>query len=323
MKEFKFEIKNSMIYCSKCHTQLIEGAKFCHQCGVNVEIPLSDCPSCGKKNPADALFCYGCAHPMQPIELSTPQYLNQKSRYAFHNVQDLEDNIKNMFFEELKRLTMSIAPRRVDDYLKAFYIKGFAATVDLRAKQLAEEGSESYSKNVSVLRLEKELEAAVNSLALYHIIYNCKDINPFYIPEKILRYEKAFRGSVNLQQMIMDYLDFNSEKETIYTDFVSMPTELMQNAAKNFLYPAKGEFIYFISDQTIKGSCKEGFAMTEFALYWKAPMDKAQKVYYHHLARIESHKDWLKVNARFFNISPSMNAKMFLLLDKLKNLYAI
>ncbi len=311
-----------MVYCPKCHTSLVENAKFCHQCGVNIEIPLADCPSCFKKNPSDVLFCYGCAHPMKTMELSEAKQNNRNSRYPLDDAIELEDSIKNMFFEELKRLTNSISSKRVDDYLKSFYIKGFATTVDLRAKQLADECVDSFNKNISVLRLEKGLESAVNSLALYHVIYNCKEINPVYIPEKILRYEKARSGSVDLKQMIADYLNFENEKERVYTDFVSMPTESMQNAAKEFLYPAKGEFIYFISDQTVKGTGKEGFAMTEFALYWKAPMDKPQKVYYHHLARIESHKEWLKVNARFFNISPSMNIKMQLLLEKLRNIYA-
>ena len=311
-----------MVYCPKCHTRLVENAKFCHQCGVFVEIPLADCPACYKKNPADVPFCYTCAYPMQTMELTPVSNANQKSRYKFESVQVLEDDIKNLFFEELKNLANNIAPKKTDDYLKAFYTKGFAQTVDLRAKQLAENFSEMFLRNVSVLRLEKELENTVNSLALYHIIYNCKEINPLYIPEKILRYEKAYRGAVDLKQMIFDYLDFENEKERVYTDFVTMPTEVMQHAAQHFLYPAKGEFIYFISDQTISANGKEGFAMTEFALYWKAPMEKPQKVYYHHLARIESHKDWIKINTRFFNVTPSVNVKMLLLLEKLKNIYA-
>ena len=315
-----------MVFCPKCHTRILENAKFCHQCGTNVDIPLADCPSCQKKNPADAQFCYACASPMRALELTPSlqgQYNKQKSRFNFDNSKVLEDEIKNVFFEELKRITHNIASKRVDDYLKAFYTKGFASTVDLRAKQLAEEFSESFQKGNSVIRIEKEMEYAVSSLALYHIIYNCKDITPFILPEKILRYEKAFRGNVNLKQMISDYLDFENERERVYTDFISMPAEMMQNVAKNFLYPSKDEFMYFISDQTISGTGKEGFAMTEFALYWKAPLEKPQKVYYHHLARLEGHKEWIKINTRFFNVSPSVNAKMLLLLEKLKNMYAL
>jgi ribosomal protein L40E len=315
-----------MVFCPKCHTQLVDDAKFCHRCGSNVDIPLALCTSCQKLNPADATFCYGCVNPTQALELLPPQYLTLKSRYAFHSPMVLEENIKNLFFEELKRYAGWIAPNLVDDYLRQVYTKGFTQTIDLRSKQLSEEFSDMYAKlaTPSVFKLERTLESAVSGLALYHIIYNCKDINPFPIPEKILRYEKAVRGTVDTHQMIFDFLDFDNEKERVYTDFIKMPAETLENASKNFLFAARGEFIFFISDQSTftKPKGKEGFAMTEFALYWKAPMDKNQKVYFHHLARLEKEKDWIKINNRFFNINPSINTKMLLLLDKLKNIYA-
>jgi hypothetical protein len=313
-----------MIYCPKCHTQLVENAKFCHACGANVDIPLTDCPSCQKMNPADSTFCYGCGHPMQSLELLPPQYLTLKSRYAFQHPDQLEDNVKNLFFEELKRYAAWIAPEKVDDYLRLFYTQNFTQTVDLRAKQLAEEFSDLYKSlaTPSVFRLERGLESAVSSLALYHIVYNCRDINPLHIPEKILRYEKALRGNVDARQMIFDFLAFETEKERVYTDFIKMPQETMQNVSKNFLFAAKGEFIYFISDQGTFSTGKVGFAMTEFAIYWKTSMEKPQKVYFHHLARLEKQKDWIKINNRFFNINPTLNVKLLLLLDKLKNIYA-
>ena len=313
-----------MIYCPKCHTQLVENAKFCHACGANVEIPLSKCAACEKMNPADATFCYGCGNPTQALELLPPQYLTLKSKYTFQDVELLEDNIKNLFFEELKRYASWIAPNKVEEYLRLFYTQNFTQTVDLRAKQLAEEFSTQFKTlaTPSVFRLEKELESSVSSLALYHIVYNCRDINPLHIPEKILRYEKALRGNVDIRQMIFDFLSFETEKERVFTDFVKMPIETMQNTAKNFLFSGKGEFIFFISDQGLFSSGKVGFAMTEFALYWKTSMEKPQKVYFHHLARLEKQKDWIKINNRFFNVNPTLNVKILLLLDKLKNIYA-
>jgi Double zinc ribbon len=313
-----------MIYCPKCHTQLVENAKFCHACGVSVEIPLAKCTTCEKMNPADTTFCYGCGNPTQALELLPPQYLTLKSKYAFQDTDLLEDNIKNLFFEELKRYVSWIAPNKIEEYLRFFYTQNFTQTVDLRAKQLAEEFAAHFKSltTPSVFRLEKDLESAVSSLALYHIVYNCRDINPLYIPEKVLRYEKALRGSVDVKQMIFDFLAFETEKERVFTDFIKMPTETMQNAAKHFLFADKGEFIFFISDQGTFSSGKVGFAMTEFALYWKTAMEKPQKVYYHHLARLEKQKDWIKINNRFFNVNPTLNIKILLLMDKLKNIYA-
>lgn len=137
-----------------------------------------------------------------------------------------------------------------------------------------------------------------------------------------MKYERAVRGNVDLKQLIFDYLDLASEKERVYTDFVKMPFNTLQNAAKSFVFAAKDEFIFLISDSTFLGSGKEGFAMTEFGLYWKAPLEKPQKIYFHQIARLEKHKTWLKVNNRFFNVNPSLNTKMLFLLEKLKNIYS-
>jgi hypothetical protein len=311
-----------MIFCPKCHTQLVDDAKFCHHCGTHIDIPLTDCPSCAKKNPADARFCYGCGVPMSPIMMSKPMV--QNSKYDFKDLDALEEQVKTLFFEELKRLSAWIAPDKVDEYLKAVLTKNFYQTVDRRSKQIAEEISELNFKNMtpSVIHLEKQLEGAVSSLALYHIVYNCKEISPTTLSEKIMKYEKAVRGNVDLKQLIFDYLDLASEKERVYTDFVKMPFSTLQNAAKQFVFAAKDEFIFLISDSTFLGSGKEGFAMTEFGLYWKAPLEKPQKIYFHQIARLERHKTWLKVNNRFFNVNPSLNVKMLFLLEKLKNIYS-
>jgi Double zinc ribbon len=311
-----------MIYCPKCHTSLAENAKFCHQCGANVDIPLSDCPHCDKKNPADTQFCFGCGKPMSEIIL-TPQLTTTLSRYDFEIPMKLEEQIKNQFFEALKTYANWISPAKTNDYLLAVVTQNFTKTLELRAKQIADELSAHYNGavNPSVIYLEKSLENAVCSLALYHIIYNCKEINPFPISEKIVRYEKAVRGQFDLKNMIFDYSNFETEKEKVYTDFIKMPANTLHNAAKNYLFAAKGEFIYFISDRSFLGNGKEGFAMTEFALYWKTTMEKPQKVYYHHLARLERERDWIKINNRFFNINPALNAKIILLLDKIKRIY--
>ncbi|MFK7933873.1 MAG: hypothetical protein AB8G22_10205 [Saprospiraceae bacterium] len=121
--------------------------------------------------------------------------------------------------------------------------------------------------------------------------------------------------------MVFDYLDFQSEKETVYTDFLSMPLDKLRNAGKSFLHPQKDEKILFICDQTLFGSVKEGFAMTEAAIYWKAQFQKAQAVRYRDLQTIERQKDWININEQFFNINPSLNLKMLKLLKKLQALH--
>ena len=136
-----------MIYCPKCHTQLVDDAKFCHKCGTNIDIALANCPSCEKKNPADARFCYHCGKPMSAIVLNKP--LIQNSKYDFQDINDLTEQTKALFFEELKRLSAWISPDKVDEYLKAVLTKNFYQTVDRRSKQISEEVAETYYKSVT------------------------------------------------------------------------------------------------------------------------------------------------------------------------------
>jgi hypothetical protein len=312
-----------MVFCPKCHVSLPENAKFCPQCGTNVDIPLAACPACAQYNPADAPYCYTCFAPMKPLAIP-PQYIAPKSPYLFDNTSQLEEQIKNIFFEYLKKIAAWIAPSKLELYIKSVFQNGFSDTLDVRAKQLAETAQLDYQKiknTPSVQSVEKQLENAIQSLALYHIVHNCKDINDLYIPEKILRYEKLIQNKAEINNLIFDYLDFENEKIRVYTNYLTLSKTSLDNAAKHYLHTAKDEIPLFICDTTILGNGKDGFAITPFGLYWKQPLGKPQKVYFHHLARLERDKKWIKINNRFFDATSSMNVKMLLLLEKLKNIY--
>ena len=63
-----------------------------------------------------------------------------------------------------------------------------------------------------------------------------------------------------LREMIFDYLDFDQEPDKVFTDLSQIPAAVLQKAMKSFLLPGANEQIFFICDQTLFGSCKEGFA---------------------------------------------------------------
>jgi hypothetical protein len=62
--------------------------------------------------------------------------------------------------------------------------------------------------------------------------------------------------------------------------------------------------------------------MTEFGIYWKMPMQKPQKVYYHQLNQLVKDGEWMTINKQFFHANPTLNTKLLFLLDKLRAIYA-
>ena len=49
------------LFCTRCSTQLVPGAKFCSQCGTATELK-TNCASCSSLLPANALFCPQCGY---------------------------------------------------------------------------------------------------------------------------------------------------------------------------------------------------------------------------------------------------------------------
>ncbi|MCB0641187.1 MAG: hypothetical protein KDC44_06085, partial [Phaeodactylibacter sp.] len=127
--------------------------------------------------------------------------------------------------------------------------------------------------------------------------------------------------TVDLFQMCMDYLAFEQEpEESVFFNFLQMPVEKLRNAGKSFFFPEKDERIYFLCDQSLLGSLKEGYAMTEKAIYWKAPFEKPRKVLYSNLHNVVREKDWIRINDLFFNATLTLNVRMMKLLKKIHDL---
>lgn len=313
-----------MKYCFHCQTELPDQAKFCHQCGTLVEIPLSSCPHCGKNNPAGATHCYSCALPLQQV-----QHLQLDYQAIYQLTLDqpdlLKEEIKGLFFKLLrKKVEEEIHPGAYSDYVEKYYDSGYHLKFETKIIQIASESADTYAKKGvrSLPGIETLIRSTLQSAVLFHIIHNCAALLPFPLPEQILKYEGISKRPAQIQVMLMDYLQLSREKGDFYTDFIKMPFDKLQNASMHFLYPAKDEKIFLISDQSIFGTCKEGFALTEYGFYWKAALEKSQKVYYHELKEIKRDKDWLIINGRFFNAGLSLNVKLLLLLQKMKECYA-
>lgn len=295
-----------------------DDARFCPFCGTPVIEETFDCPNCGTENDLHAPACANCGLLFKPKSASPPPPKEPLSDiFEESKTESLEQNIADRFslaFE--RRLKEEHHPSLHGAYIDRFYKSDFRSSVDFRIQQLTEQ-----AQRIPAGQNRFAFAApAFEELLDYFIVRYCDDLNETYFSEKILKYQGRALENINLGEMMLDYLDFDNEDETVYTNFVTMPANKLKNAAQNFLFPEKGETIYFICDLSTFGACKDGFAMTRDCLYWKMPFEKKQRVYYKNLEEIKRQEDWIVINGIFFNASKSLNLKLLRLLKKLREL---
>ena len=271
-----------MHQCTSCHSQLPQAAKFC--------------PTCGQPQLS------GIKTATKPDFDWEGDFVNQANRFFRKR---LEERIK----AEQDEMKLNIYQERI-------YESGYRDTIQRRLEQWANKIDRPVSLSNSAINL-KTLKYLIDDLLDFFFVIHCPDINVVILNEAILSYQQRPNAAIDFSRMAMDFLYFEREEERVYTDFIKLPVKKIKNAAKQFLFPEKKEKIWFICDQSLLGNAKEGFAMTDKALYWKSGLQPAQRVYYHKITSIQKEKEWLLVNDLFFNATPSLNTKMIWLLRRL------
>jgi len=70
--------------CSNCGFENFDKAKFCNECGLNLEI---SCPQCGAVNPPSSKFCYECGQSfsapaaVRPREITFDEKIHKIQKY--------------------------------------------------------------------------------------------------------------------------------------------------------------------------------------------------------------------------------------------------
>lgn len=302
--------------CSNCYTDLAKGAKFCHECGTKAPEEVLTCQNCGTENPSGAKFCKNCG-----FNFAEKNSLNELFEEA--PTAELETEIRQRFKEHLRfKIQEELTPEDIDVYFKRLNTSDFRISLDIKVKHLAEDIAEQQQKpDFKAENTRKFLSKTFSDLSDFFIIYYCSDLNSIELSEKILHWRDANLQNVDMLQMSLDYLNFSQEEDvTYYTNFIEMPIDRLKRAGKSFLFPEKDEKIYLICDQSVLGSLKEGFAITEKAIYWRMHFEPARKVLFKHLKEVKKEKDWLTINEKFFHAGNSLNVKMLKLLKKIKQL---
>ncbi len=304
--------------CTKCSTEIIPGSKFCYRCGERVGEQVKECPLCKAQNPLAAIFCHECgAH----LALGEAEPSGYTPRFAVDFVPErMPPQLKSLFFRLLlQRLQEEHDVRRHSEYVQRFYDSRFATIFEARIAQIARDTLALWERSgrAALPAIDRFLEDALEGLLDYFIIEFCPDLNTVWLPSAMLRYETPPSAAADWKRMVLDFLDFEHEPEVCYTQLIAMPEELLLQACRRFLFADKTEQVFFICDLSLKGNCREGFAMTDRAIYWRAPLDKARAVPYEKLTPLCFERDWLLVGGHFFTANPSLNLKLYRLLRKL------
>ncbi len=282
------------------------------------------CTNCKHLLEEDAHFCKNCGTEVLLLETLTEPY-TAKYPLDYREALTLGAQVRAHFFKELEQVVAAeFGENEYRKYFDQFYKSDFYKSFDVRTQQLAEEAYSIHSgpsKQVSQ-QVDELLERNFFGFIDHFLVLHCEGLHELKIPEAILKYANATKESVNLREMILDYMSFDDEPDKVYTDLITIPPLKVKNAIQSFLFTQSKEKIFFICDQTVFGSCREGFAMTEQALHWKSHFNPAHSVFFDDLGEIKKEAEWISVNGLFFNVNKSMNYKMMKLLKKLRTLYS-
>jgi ribosomal protein L40E len=314
------------VTCQQCRAELLNGAKFCHKCGEKTVEPQKSCPKCLEQNPTAAVFCHHCGHNYEGSKKSKP-----KTAFApdylldFEREDNLKEQLRNWFFKDLRtRVQEEGVPTRHSDYVERTYSTRFREVLEYRLEQMArgvlmqwEEGGETV-----LPKIDGRLNRAFEGLLDYFFIHFCRDLGVIKLPEAMLKYENARLGKIDIGTMVADFLEFSNEVETVFTDFITMPVQKLQNTCTAYLHADRREKLFFICDLSLSGNCKEGFAMSDKGIYWKPQFSSAHQVHFGGLKELKYTREYLTINSHFFNANPSLNLKLYKLLKKLREMNA-
>jgi hypothetical protein len=281
---------------------------------------MKRCPRCNTGLPIEARFCWQCGAVQE--EQAPPGRKNAAFRVDLSG--NLEAQLNEQFFHALReRIEKEHDFRLFPEFSERLYTSGFRDALSRRTSQLAELIGEMADSGEAIPREVNAMIADLfEDLLDLFVIQHAQDLAGVKFPQEILKYQYAAKDSVPLQKMILDFLQLGEEGEEFYTDFLRMPLDKLKQAGKSFLFPAKDEKILLIADQSVLGGCKEGFAFTNRALYWKAPLQKARYVPFSQILDFRREENWITINSYFFNLSPAANPRMLRLLSRLQRLFS-
>lgn len=336
-----------MTHCQHCGTKLFKHAKYCHHCGEAVVLKMETCVGCNTLNPVNSIYCIGCGQSLrkdthqdskQEEKIHHEQANNKsdgyldKASYVYKPIYTvtlseptlLQEEIKHHFFKALRLTVNTIShPKKYADYVQVFYDAGFNYYFDQRSQQLSKDLRliPNLYPNDTDYQIDLLIDNTFESLLDRFTRIHTKELNDWQPPD-VSQWELITKEDLDVEKMIYEYLDIPSEDEKHYLNFINVPLPKLKNAHKSFLFAAKSERLLVLSDQTIFGSCKEGYALTNKGIYWKAFFNHPNRFFFEELYDVRKEQDWININGQYFHVNEKMNFKLLKLLKKLRAIYS-
>ena len=126
-----------MNLCPSCSVAVQPGARFCHNCGDNLQEKIKICPVCYQKNPQVTVICHHCNHNFSKVQKEEVKAFEPAYKLTF-SPDTLNDEIKGHFFKTLKmHVEEQFKIARYSEYLERFYSSDFHAIFAVRANHSA------------------------------------------------------------------------------------------------------------------------------------------------------------------------------------------
>lgn len=311
--------------CKCCNTELRDTAQYCHNCGLQVEGNALVCLKCSTPNPGNAKFCFNCGFPIN-VQYTPKAHISPRFKLDFNDIATLPAQLKDAFLLYVSYLSELEGNAENQAHLAetTFETSGFRRDIfdEVVIKLVAQLEKFYQIDNAAAFpKIEKQIDLSFLDLGELFWIKYMPSLQRFPLSKSILNYQGSIKASINLQQMIQDYLQLSEETLVYYLHAVDIPIKKLSNARKSFFNHDSGEFPIVLIDQTLFGSSKEGLVFSQKALYWKAAFHKSMRVPFEKINNLKYYTNYLEINGAYCNLTETLNYKIYKLLNRLKVIY--
>jgi hypothetical protein len=274
------------------------------------------CIYCRRDIPEDALFCHYCGE-RQPYK----SHIYDLNTYVDITLP-LLPQIREQFFLCLKiRLEREHPALSFHVVAERIYTSGFRDELSLRFEKFADLAEEEKKMDIlSLPYLNLKIEDLFENLIDFFLLRFCADLIGESFSSAILAFQDLLPSEIDWGKLIATYLEPEKSGIRCYMNFKELNPAKIKQFTSSFLFPEPLEKIFFVADLSLLGNAGEGFALTDKAIYWRAPFKKERAIPFHLIKDLRIEKAWVLINDHYFNANDFLNPKILRLLSKLMRL---